>query len=136
MSILLHYEMVVISGMTNITSDLDPEIWSSDLVVETSRPQMETLDPVMVMTSHAMLMIFFFIMPGVMSGLGNLLVPIQLCVPELVFPKVNNLGTLVLWIPCLDVHDVSGSRIPSGHDLGSCHPLLHTIARARDTRQL
>lgn len=39
-----------------------------------------------------MLMIFFFIMPGVMSGLGNLLVPIQLCVPELVFPKVNNLG--------------------------------------------
>ena len=52
MSILLHYEMVVISGMTNITSDLDPEIWSPDLVVEISRPQMETLDPVMVwMTS-------------------------------------------------------------------------------------
>ena len=51
-SILLHYEMVVISGMTNITSDLDPEIWSPDLVVEISRPQMETLDPVMVwMTS-------------------------------------------------------------------------------------
>ena len=46
----------------------------------------------MIMTSHAMLMIFFFIMPGVMSGLGNLLVPIQLCVPELLFPKVNNLG--------------------------------------------
>ena len=44
---------------------------------------------------HAMLMIFFFIMPGVMSGLGNLLVPIQLCVPELVFPKVNNLGMCV-----------------------------------------
>jgi len=43
-------------------------------------------------TSHAMLMIFFFIMPGVMSGLGNLLVPIQMCVPELMFPKVNNLG--------------------------------------------
>ena len=44
-------------------------------------------------TPHAMLMLFFFIMPGVMSGLGNLLVPIQLCVPEMVFPKVNNLGT-------------------------------------------
>ena len=45
-------QMVVISGMTNITSDLDPEIWSPDLVVEISRPQMETLDPVMVwMTS-------------------------------------------------------------------------------------
>ena len=50
------------------------------------------MDLVVAMTSHAMLMIFFFIMPGVMSGLGNLLVPIQLCVPELLFPKVNNLG--------------------------------------------
>ena len=30
-----------------------------------------------------MLMIFF-IMPGVMSGLGNLLLPVQLGVPELV----------------------------------------------------
>lgn len=47
-------------------------------------------------TSHAMLMIFFFIMPGVMSGLGNLLVPIHLCVPEMVFPKVNNLGAWLL----------------------------------------
>lgn len=45
---------------------------------------------------HAMLMLFFFIMPGVMSGLGNLLVPIQLCVPEMMFPKVNNLGNKVL----------------------------------------
>ena len=44
---------------------------------------------------HAMLMLFFFIMPGVMSGLGNLLVPIQLCVPEMVFPKVNNLGGVI-----------------------------------------
>jgi len=43
-------------------------------------------------TTHAMLMLFFFIMPGALSGLGNLLVPIQLCVPEMMFPKVNNLG--------------------------------------------
>jgi heme/copper-type cytochrome/quinol oxidase subunit 1 len=45
---------------------------------------------------HAILMLFFFIMPGVMSGLGNLLVPIQLGVPELMFPKVNNVGDHVL----------------------------------------
>ena len=54
---MLHYEMVVISGMTNITSDLDPEIWSPDLVVEISRPQMETLDPVMVMMSSMVLIL-------------------------------------------------------------------------------
>ena len=33
---------------TNILIWLNPEIWSSDLVVEISRPQMETLDLVMV----------------------------------------------------------------------------------------
>ena len=65
MSILLHYEMVVISGMTNITSDLDPEIWSSDLVVETSRPQMETLDPGMVMMSS---MVLILGMPEMVHG--------------------------------------------------------------------
>jgi len=47
-------------------------------------------------TSHAMLMIFFFIMPGTLAGLGNLLVPIQLSVPEMMFPKVNNVGMWLL----------------------------------------
>ena len=35
-------------------------------------------------------------MPGVMSGLGNLLLPIQLGVPEMMFPKVNNIGDTIL----------------------------------------
>jgi len=45
-----------------------------------------------LITSHAMLMIFFFIMPAVISGFGNLLLPVILGVPEMVFPKINNLG--------------------------------------------
>jgi len=45
-----------------------------------------------LITSHAMLMIFFFIMPAVISGFGNMLLPLILGVPEMVFPKVNNLG--------------------------------------------
>ena len=58
-------------------------------------------------TIHAMLMIFFFIMPGTMAGLGNLLVPIQLCVPEMMFPKINNLGTRTMGNPmiCHSGHD-------------------------------
>jgi heme/copper-type cytochrome/quinol oxidase subunit 1 len=55
-----------------------------------------------------MLMIFFFIMPGVMSGLGNLLVPIQLCVPEMMFPKVNNLGTTPIALMQWWTPDASG----------------------------
>jgi len=49
-----------------------------------------------LITSHAMLMIFFFIMPAVISGFGNLLLPCILGVPEMVFPKVNNLGLALL----------------------------------------
>ena len=51
-------------------------------------------------------MIFFFIMPGVMSGLGNLLLPVQLGVPELVFPKVNNLGTQQATSPGRGMHSI------------------------------
>lgn len=47
-------------------------------------------------TSHAMLMIFFFIMPAVISGFSNLLLPSLLGVPEMVFPRLNNLGLLLL----------------------------------------
>nr|ATQ37495.1 cytochrome c oxidase subunit 1 [Rhynchopus euleeides] len=49
-----------------------------------------------LITSHAMLMLFFFIMPAAMSGLGNLLLPVQLSTPEMMYPKVNNLGAWLL----------------------------------------
>jgi heme/copper-type cytochrome/quinol oxidase subunit 1 len=48
-----------------------------------------------LITSHAMLMIFFFVMPATVSGFGNLLLPVLASVPEMVFPKINNVG---LWL--------------------------------------
>jgi heme/copper-type cytochrome/quinol oxidase subunit 1 len=45
---------------------------------------------------HAMLMIFFFVMPATVSGFGNLLLPVTNGIPEMVFPKINNLG-LCFW---------------------------------------
>ena len=64
-----------------------------DMVYYISKEDVHPPTIVLVHRYHAMLMLFFFIMPGVLSGLGNLLVPIQLCVPEMMFPKVNNLGS-------------------------------------------
>ena len=55
---------------------------------------------------HAMIMIFFFIMPATMAGLGNLLLPIMLSTPEMVFPKVNNLGVSLLVPPRHGLDDV------------------------------
>jgi cytochrome c oxidase subunit 1 len=49
-----------------------------------------------LISSHAMLVIFMFIMPSLVAGMANLWIP-QLCgVPELVFPRLNNLGLLLL----------------------------------------
>jgi cytochrome c oxidase subunit 1 len=49
-----------------------------------------------LLSSHAALMIFMFIMPSLVSGMANLYLP-QICgVPELIFPRLNNLGLLLL----------------------------------------
>lgn len=47
-------------------------------------------------TSHAQLMIFFFVQPSLLSGFSNLFVPCLLGVPEMVFPRLNHLGLFIL----------------------------------------
>jgi heme/copper-type cytochrome/quinol oxidase subunit 1 len=39
---------------------------------------------------HAILMIFFFVMPSILGGFANLRLPQLLGVPELVFPRLNS----------------------------------------------
>jgi heme/copper-type cytochrome/quinol oxidase subunit 1 len=43
-------------------------------------------------TLHGILMIFFMVMPIMIGGLGNIVVPIQLSAPDMVFPRLNNLS--------------------------------------------
>jgi len=49
-----------------------------------------------LMTSHAMLMIFFFIMPIVLSCVSNLYLPMWLGVPELAYPRINAISWQLL----------------------------------------
>jgi heme/copper-type cytochrome/quinol oxidase subunit 1 len=44
-----------------------------------------------VLTAHALLIIFFMVIPTLMGGFGNYLIPIMLCVPDLMFPRLNML---------------------------------------------
>jgi len=43
-------------------------------------------------TAHALVMIFFFLIPSLISGFGNMLMPLYCGVPDMAFPRINNLS--------------------------------------------
>jgi len=43
-------------------------------------------------TAHALVMIFFFLIPSLISGFGNMLIPLYCRVPDIAFPRMNNLS--------------------------------------------
>merc|ERR1712226_498114 len=52
-------------------------------------------------TLHGLLMIFFLVMPGLFGGFGNYLLVIFQGSPEVVYPRVNNLSILILFLSYL-----------------------------------
>merc|ERR1711865_553984 len=50
---------------------------------------------------HGLIMIFFLVMPALFGGFGNYFVPIFQGSPEVVYPRVNNLSILVLFLSFL-----------------------------------
>lgn len=62
-------------------------------------------------TFHGLFMIFFMIMPVLIGGFGNVLIPLMLCTADMIFPRLNALS---LWLVIESLLVMAGAMLLDG----------------------